>query len=314
MGKVRKVDYRPDEYIAGVGGQLTAKEQGVYWMICTLVMSKNGPIDDDEERIGHLTKLRPSEARKVIDRLVSLDKISRIDGKLSQNRAEFETEKAQKRIETYTENGKKGGRPPNNNNELDKPTGFEKENPNHQPVTSNANGGGDAPTRTHETVDAVAVVKHFETLRGQLWPQESSLPAPRLTLISQARGYLEQGITPEPLNELIGHQMRRQAEAGRGAPTSINAFNRSLPEAIATWRKSQTVPTVPTGSSHGQRNRQTGHETFAAAAQRVIARRAGTDPGTGEVVGRVADDGPAAGNSDVGPADAAAGRSDRICH
>lgn len=36
-GKIRRIDFYPDEYVSGVGARLTAVEQGVYWMVCSLV-------------------------------------------------------------------------------------------------------------------------------------------------------------------------------------------------------------------------------------------------------------------------------------
>lgn len=112
MPKVRRVDYSPDEYISGVGNVLRADEQGVYWMVCSLIMSEGGPIDNNERRLAGLCLLRPSDAKRIVGRLLQLGKIDLTeDGKLSQKRAQDEVKRSAKRIQTAAENGSKGGRP-----------------------------------------------------------------------------------------------------------------------------------------------------------------------------------------------------------
>lgn len=146
-GKVRKLDFYPDEYVSGVAGVLNAQEQGVYWMICALIMSEGGPIPNNEKRIAMLCGIRPAAARKLIGTLTELDKIwITSDGKLAQKRSLSEIEKATKRIESASENGQKGGRPSGKNEQNqqnEKAVGLspgsesEKLTTNHQPVTSN---------------------------------------------------------------------------------------------------------------------------------------------------------------------------------
>lgn len=139
--KARRVDFYPDEYIAGVGGVLRADEQGVYWMICTLIMSEGHEVFYDEKRFAGLCQIRPSDVRRIVDRLVERGKIVRqSDGKLTQNRAQSEVEKSLNRIQTAHENGSNGGRPSlktQQNQQNQKPNGFEDEKTNHQPPTSN---------------------------------------------------------------------------------------------------------------------------------------------------------------------------------
>lgn len=138
--KVRRIDYFPDEYIAGVVGVLNGLEQGVYWLFCTLIMSKGGCIDRDDRRFATMLMMRPSEVRKVVNRLIELGKITASsDGKLGQKRAQSEVEVAAKRIQTASENGSKGGRPAQKheqNHQAVEPEGFfsEKLTPtiNHQ--------------------------------------------------------------------------------------------------------------------------------------------------------------------------------------
>jgi len=143
MSKVRRVDYMPDEYISGVGNVLNATEQGVYWMVCSLIMSEGGAIVENHQRIAGLCLIRPSQAKKIIDRLVEVHgKLHRTDGKLSQKRAETEVKRAANRIQTAQKNGAKGGRPPqksqqNQRGEKAGGSNVEKLTTNYQPPTTN---------------------------------------------------------------------------------------------------------------------------------------------------------------------------------
>lgn len=145
-GKARRVDYYPDEYVTGVGGVLNASEQGVYWMICSLIMSEAGPIAYNERRIAGLCLLRPSDVRRVVEKLISTGKIARqSDGKLCQKRAQSEVEKSLNRIQSASENGSNGGRPKQkpqqNQSNVEAGGSFpEKLTTNLQPPTTNLKG------------------------------------------------------------------------------------------------------------------------------------------------------------------------------
>lgn len=126
--KVRHVDYSPDEYISGVGGALRADEQGIYWMVCTMIMSEGGPVPYNPRRLAALCLVRPAYAKKVLERLIDLGKLTMTDdGKLAQKRSLSEVERSSKRIQTAIENGSKGGRPKQKdkqNQQKPEPTGF----------------------------------------------------------------------------------------------------------------------------------------------------------------------------------------------
>lgn len=168
MSKVRRVDYYADEYISGVAGVLKGVEQAVYWMICSLVISEGGLIVRNEERIAMLCGVRVSEARKIVQKLIDLGKITvDSEGKLAQKRALSEVERASKRIQTASENGGKGGRSPKKaeqNQGGAKAGGFSSEKltttTNHQQTTTNLpptpNGGGDLFGSVEEEPDPPA--------------------------------------------------------------------------------------------------------------------------------------------------------------
>lgn len=142
-GKARHVDFYFDEYIAGVAGILNSEEQGVYWMVCALVMSEGGPIAENHRRLAMLCGVRPSDIKRVVTSLVEKGKIVRqSDGNLSQKRAQSEVERSLNRIKTASENGSNGGRPrrkieQKQENEKADGSSVEKLTTNYQPPTIN---------------------------------------------------------------------------------------------------------------------------------------------------------------------------------
>ena len=136
--KIRHIDFYPDEYIAGVSGQLTPEQSGVYWMICSLIYSKSAPIDDDPKWLGNIMAgAHPRTIRKLLEELESRGKIQRKDGVIWVERCANEIDKTDERIAKAQANGKLGGRPSNKNKDLTKSEGLfnEKLTTNYQPPT-----------------------------------------------------------------------------------------------------------------------------------------------------------------------------------
>ncbi len=138
--KLRRFDFSPDEYISGVGAVLGPYEQAVYWMVCSLIMSHGGPVEEDHGRLSRLCMMRPSHVKRVLDKLVSVAKLHRTRNELDNKRARSEIEAAANRVRTAHENGVKGGRPPKEINGVEKPGGLLSPKPNrkanHQPSTT----------------------------------------------------------------------------------------------------------------------------------------------------------------------------------
>lgn len=139
--KSRYIEYRPDEYIAGVAAKLNFEEQGMYWMICSLIMSNGGPIENDIKQIAGLGRMTKTKAKNLLLKLIEKGKISENDGVLHQKRSENEVILSLKRIEKAKENGAKGGRPRKENNDLDKAKVISTENLtnkriNQEPITN----------------------------------------------------------------------------------------------------------------------------------------------------------------------------------
>ncbi len=121
MTKIRRVDFYPDDWIAGTAA-LSIDERGVYITACAMIYSHGGPIEKAD-----LRRLCPGRSRTfkaALDRLLASGKLYQIGPKLGQKRAETELERSQKRTEIWTKNGQTGGRPSNHINGLDKPSGF----------------------------------------------------------------------------------------------------------------------------------------------------------------------------------------------
>jgi uncharacterized protein YdaU (DUF1376 family) len=140
--KARRIDFYPDEYIAGVTGTLTTEEQGVYWLVCSLIYSHGGPIDNDPKWLSRMfAQTLSSRIKRVLDALLEKGKLSLENGKLSQSRAKAELKSAQSRIEANRKSGQLGGRPrgshSNEINGVAKPNGSGDQNPtittNYQP-------------------------------------------------------------------------------------------------------------------------------------------------------------------------------------
>ena len=103
--KVRRVDFHPDEYLAGTN-RLTAEEQGVYWVICSLIYSRGGPIDDDLKWLTqHFYRMHWRTLAKILDSLARHGKIVREGCKIASKRCGEELEKAQSRVAQARQNG-----------------------------------------------------------------------------------------------------------------------------------------------------------------------------------------------------------------
>jgi hypothetical protein len=121
--KIRHVDLRPDEFIAGTFGVLSPLQFAVHWAACLMIYSRGGPVDDDADRLAAAFKapsgrmarqptLYRAKVRVAVDELVAMGKLTRTqDGRLANGRAEDELARASNRIEKARLNGSKGGRP-----------------------------------------------------------------------------------------------------------------------------------------------------------------------------------------------------------
>jgi hypothetical protein len=124
--KPRRYDLNPDEFLAAVAGEMSPAELGVYWMICLLQYSRRGPVKND---MGWLRrKFKASPGLRVVDdavrSLIASGRVRRVDNELLVSRVREEIEHATSRVRAYTENGRRGGRPSKDINEVEKPSGL----------------------------------------------------------------------------------------------------------------------------------------------------------------------------------------------
>lgn len=96
MSKIRHADFYPDEFLGVVG--LGPAEIGAYWVACSLMYSRGGPIADDDAWIARACGCNPRTWRALKDKLVSAGKLIVRDGFISNSRVIREIERAQKRL------------------------------------------------------------------------------------------------------------------------------------------------------------------------------------------------------------------------
>jgi len=122
--KIRRIDFSPDEWIAGTLG-MSLEEEAIYLRLVVRIYSHGGALPADPSELARLCGVRPQTMRRILPKL--MPKFVETDGKLTSNRCETEIKLAQNRIETARFNGAKGGRP----NDLDKPEGYPRRKANH---------------------------------------------------------------------------------------------------------------------------------------------------------------------------------------
>ena len=126
--KPRRFDLSPDNFIAGVAGQLSAEELGVYWLICLLIYSHCGEIEYDEQR---LVKLLPGthwrNIRAASQRLQQLGKIEVSDGHVMAKGCEAPLQEAITRVSNAVQHGRTGGRPIRESKDLSEADGLNSE-------------------------------------------------------------------------------------------------------------------------------------------------------------------------------------------
>lgn len=98
----------PDNFIGGTA-ELTLEEKGAYSLALDLIYSRGGPIADEPRWIAGVCNCSVRKWKAIRERLLALGKLVAGDGKLWNERALSELEKAHKQAEKLAENGSKGG-------------------------------------------------------------------------------------------------------------------------------------------------------------------------------------------------------------
>jgi len=167
--KVYRVEYRPQEIISEVTREMSIFDFGVYWWICTLIFSRGEPILNDPKKIaGMFNDTDPRQVRAAIGRLIQTSKVRQIGDRLSVDGCTSTLQLAHKRIAAAQQNGRKGGRPSKENNDLEKGFGSGVEkllSPAPAPSVSNKDSVPNGTALTaQETVWSVGLTWLSETL------------------------------------------------------------------------------------------------------------------------------------------------------
>jgi uncharacterized protein YdaU (DUF1376 family) len=104
--KIRRVDFYPDDWLAGVV-QLDDVERGVYITICALIYANGGPITYDALKAASLS--HGNRLNRCLRHLETLGKILRNGSEIDQKRCEKELKRRRKIVRKFRESGSKGG-------------------------------------------------------------------------------------------------------------------------------------------------------------------------------------------------------------
>lgn len=123
--KIRRIDFSPDEWIAGTVG-LGNAERGLYITACALIYSRGGAVSVDHLRAtcrdhGHSFKHQ-------LKQLLELGKLSLNEGQITSKRCSNELQNASKRLSNASQNGTRG----NEIKKLRADTRSQERNANHQ--------------------------------------------------------------------------------------------------------------------------------------------------------------------------------------
>lgn len=125
----------------------------------------------------------------------------------------------------------------------------------------------DPPKSPSWTPEAEQIAADFLAIRGELWPNDSRLPAPAMTLKTQAQAWLQAGANRELCAEIMRRACASKIERGEGPPTHLGFCSRSMETAIASLK-------AKPGNPHGERPqhvRTPGKTAFQVALEAWIA-------------------------------------------
>lgn len=97
MSKIRRVDFSPDEWLAGTR-ELTLEERGAYWDVCSLMYSRGGAIADDDAWVAKALSCNPRTWRAIKARLIKKGKLRIEADHIINLRTVREIQKAENRV------------------------------------------------------------------------------------------------------------------------------------------------------------------------------------------------------------------------
>lgn len=105
MSHVPYFAFYPADFMNGVRG-LTPQEVGVYTMILCRIYEESGPVEYHVRRLATYCGMREAAFTSVVEKLVDLDKLQLVDGKLFNRRAEGEIAKRANGLKVASKAGK----------------------------------------------------------------------------------------------------------------------------------------------------------------------------------------------------------------
>lgn len=186
---------------------LSLAQHGAYLLLMATYYGAEQPLPADAESLYRIARAMTDAERAAVDRVVAeFFPIDPADGLRHNARADFEIDKAQRRIEAARSNGGKGGRPPTRKG-TKKPTGFRSANPVANPDPNPARNPNESsphaihhPTETDVSVAAAAAESATDVLELVEPPSDDAeahlisitgarVPLPRSTLDRMAEAY-----------------------------------------------------------------------------------------------------------------------------
>lgn len=295
MAKIRRVDFSPDEWIAGTR-ELTLEERGAYWDVCALIYSRGEPIADDDAWIAKALACNPRTWRAIKARLVAKGKL-RIEADLIMNsRALREIESAEKRLNgsrTAAETSANARRTRAENARLsseynDIPEAdadiYGRAITNHQPIkdsdrenltveTSTAPAGAGAGERGDSDKDQAGSRRARTTARGTRLP-DSWQPGPELEQFARNLGLDPEAVTPEFVDHWRGVAGQRGVKLDWPATYRNRCRFLAGRTAVAGTKRPQDIGRSGYGSkSRGQAETDNGESTTTRGVAAAFARR-----------------------------------------
>lgn len=168
------VQFYPSDFLNGIW-DLSPNEIAVYTVILMSIYDQDGPIPDEPAKIARRCNMRRPQCEKSIQSLVNDGKLTRIEGRIGNKRAEKELEKRREKSAKQSQNAQKRwqqeAEKPNENNEPDIPP--------HSDGTAN-----DMPTRNQklEVRNQKDIEERFEDFR-EAYPKRDGAD-PRKTALA----------------------------------------------------------------------------------------------------------------------------------
>lgn len=148
--KVRRVDFSPDEWLAGTLG-MSPEEIGVYITICALIYSRGGDVPDDETYLSRICGCHWRTFRAIRKSLIDRGKAEILNGSWHVKRCSEELHKALRRSSEATQNAVTRWSKHRETNDLPNADAVKPRNANHQPSTTSIKENPNQEVRAKES-------------------------------------------------------------------------------------------------------------------------------------------------------------------